>query len=411
MKILFVLGCPNPFPGAGWTRIRFFANAWSDKGHLIEVLGAFSYKSLQKRGGRKQGKVNIFNLVLNMGLNHPLIFALNSVISFIVSTFFLIARNPDIVIVSVPRGDVGLGSLLASIFLKKKVVVDYRDDWEDYTILHTKSSIAKTIYKRSKKFTILVYTKAYMVVSVTPTWVATLKAGGVQKVYLIPDGADVKTFRPCNRNEVRLQLGLPTESFITLFTGKLGGYYMLSETMKAFSVFQKREKYASVKLLLIGGQDKSEKYANEIMGLSEKLGIDNSVICLSGTCDHSKLAKIIASADVGLIPLDKQRGFVWPAKFFEYCACGLPVIATVQADSILGKLIHTYDIGLTVPPNNYMQLANALAKIYEDSGFRSKVKRRARQMVKQHFDCNKWAKELLELLKMNMHKKANFTQS
>jgi hypothetical protein len=43
LKVSFVLGFPNPFQGAGWTRIGFFAKDWSNKGNAIEVLGAFSY--------------------------------------------------------------------------------------------------------------------------------------------------------------------------------------------------------------------------------------------------------------------------------------------------------------------------------------------------------------------------------
>lgn len=46
MRILFFLGFPNPFPGVAWTRIGFFAEAWSKKGHEVDALGAFSYKSL-----------------------------------------------------------------------------------------------------------------------------------------------------------------------------------------------------------------------------------------------------------------------------------------------------------------------------------------------------------------------------
>jgi len=42
MKILFVLGFANPFAGAGWTRIGFFADQWPRKGHIIEILGACS---------------------------------------------------------------------------------------------------------------------------------------------------------------------------------------------------------------------------------------------------------------------------------------------------------------------------------------------------------------------------------
>jgi len=43
MSILFVLGFPNPFPAAGWTRIGFFTKDCSKKRHKIEVLDAFNY--------------------------------------------------------------------------------------------------------------------------------------------------------------------------------------------------------------------------------------------------------------------------------------------------------------------------------------------------------------------------------
>jgi hypothetical protein len=49
MKILLVLGFANPFAGASWTRIGFFADQWSRKGHIIEVLGAFSYKAFSSQ--------------------------------------------------------------------------------------------------------------------------------------------------------------------------------------------------------------------------------------------------------------------------------------------------------------------------------------------------------------------------
>ena len=122
LRILFVLGFPNPFAGAAWTRIGFFADAWSKKGHTVGVLGAFSYKSLQKRGVRKFGEVDIFNLVPQLGLNHPLAFIINSLMSVIVSMFYLIADRPSIAIVSVPTGDVGLGAIMACRLLGVKYV-------------------------------------------------------------------------------------------------------------------------------------------------------------------------------------------------------------------------------------------------------------------------------------------------
>ena len=49
MRILFVLGFANPFPGAGWARIRSFAEEISRNEYEVDVLGAFSYTSFKKR--------------------------------------------------------------------------------------------------------------------------------------------------------------------------------------------------------------------------------------------------------------------------------------------------------------------------------------------------------------------------
>jgi len=127
MKALFILGFANPFAGAGWTRIGFFAEDWAKKGNVVEVLGTFNYTTLHRRGFRKEGRVNIFNLIFNMGLRNSLVFVINSIISFIVSMLFLLSRKPDIVIISVPTGDVGLGALTACELLRAKHVVDCRD--------------------------------------------------------------------------------------------------------------------------------------------------------------------------------------------------------------------------------------------------------------------------------------------
>jgi hypothetical protein len=44
LRILFFLGFANPFPGAGWTRIGFFAKYFKDKGHDVAVIGVFPEK-------------------------------------------------------------------------------------------------------------------------------------------------------------------------------------------------------------------------------------------------------------------------------------------------------------------------------------------------------------------------------
>ncbi|MHA1583362.1 MAG: hypothetical protein ACTSYM_12820 [Candidatus Baldrarchaeia archaeon] len=196
MKILFFLGFPNPFPGAAWSRIGFFADQWSRKGHSIEILGTFGYTSLKKMGARKSGKVNIFNLIFHIGVNHPLIFILNSFVSFIVSIVFLLARRPDIVIISVPTGDAGTGAIMACKLIGVSYIIDYRDEWEDYNIDRSKSKICKEAYNLLKIVITKIYTRSNLIVTVTRLFAKNLSLRGVKNVRIMPNGADVSVFKP-----------------------------------------------------------------------------------------------------------------------------------------------------------------------------------------------------------------------
>ncbi|MFX0204205.1 MAG: glycosyltransferase, partial [Candidatus Hodarchaeota archaeon] len=89
-----------------------------------------------------------------------------------------------------------------------------------------------------------------------------------------------------------------------------------------------------------------------------------------------------------------------PAKFFEYCACGIPVVATVYEDSILATFIREYGIGMTSPPMDEEKLAEAIYQLYKNESFREAAGKRARALIKEKFDRNKIAKDFLDLVKV-----------
>jgi glycosyltransferase involved in cell wall biosynthesis len=389
MKILLVLGFPNPFPGAGWTRIGFLAGNWSRRGHAVDVLGTFSYKSLRKRGVAKNGEINIFNLIFNMSLNHPLIFfTLNSITSLIVSTLFLAAKKPDVVIVSVPTGDVGLGAVMACKLVRAKCVVDYRDEWEDYMISLNSSNIGKSFYSIVKKVTASFYAKSQMVTAVTANFAESLRRRGVVNVRLVPNGADITVFKPLTgkkRNEV----------FTLFYLGGVGGYYRLDVALRAMKRLE--EKGVKNIKLVIAGEGEMQK----VLNLARGIGVHKAIEYKGAIDDKAKLAELMAKADIGLVPYDDNP--LWknsiPAKFFEYCACGLPVVATVYMDSILSKLIKEYEIGVTAPPMDQEKLAEAIYSIYENEPFREAAGKRARLLIEEKFDKNKIAAEFLNLVR------------
>lgn len=388
MKILFFLGFPNPFPGAAWTRIGFFAEAWSNRWHSVEVLGAFTYKSFQKRGVAERGKANIFNLVFHIDLDHPLIFAINSLVSFIVSMSFLTARKPSIAIVSVPSGDVGLGALMACRLIGVKCVVDYRDEWEDYAISCVSHRIEKLLYSAVKRFACYLYAESRSVAAVTSNIMKALKRRGLTNVKLIPNGADSRTFTLLTNKRT-------TKTFQIFYSGGIGRYYRLDIAAKSIKRLVDSG-LRNVTLVIVGTGD-----VQKVLGLAARLGIASNVEYLGEINDKARLAELIAGADVGLIPYDDNP--LWrnslPAKLFEYCACGIPVIATAYEDSLLAEFIRKYGIGITSPPLDEEKLAEAIYHVYENESFREAAGKRARLLIEEKFDRNKIAAEFLSLIK------------
>jgi len=387
MKILFFLGCPNPFPGAAWTRIGFFADQWSRSGHSIEVLGTFSYKSLKKRGARKFGKVNIFNLIFNMGVNHPLVFILNSLVSFIISIIFLLVRRPDIAIISVPTGDTGIGAMIACKLLGVGYVIDYRDEWEDYAISLANNRAGKLFYSAVRKFTTILYASGRVIAAVTPNSEKALIKRGLRNITLVTNGADIQTFKPLNIRK-------KGEDFTIFYSGGIGGYYRLDIVVKALKKLV--DKGLNNINLVIAGAGEIQKLLN----LAEKLGLSNHIKYVGSINEKAKLASLIAMANAGIVPYDDNP--LWknsiPAKFYEYCACGLPIIATVYKDSHLQELIEKYKIGVTSPPLDEEKLADAIYWLYKNRPLREAAGKRARRLIEEKFDRNKIAEEYLNLI-------------
>jgi glycosyltransferase involved in cell wall biosynthesis len=391
LKILFLLGFPNPFPGAAWKRIGFFAEAWSKKGHPVEVLGTFSYETLDKRGTKKIGNENIFNLIFNMGRDNPLVFALNSLISFIVSIYFLLARRPNIVVVSVPTGDSGLGMLVACNLLKVRHVVDYRDEWEDYATCLTNNRWHKFLYFVIKNLAMSLYAKSQQLIAVTPSSMNAVRQRGLTNLTLITNGADTKTFKPSSARKRKTV-------FTMFYSGYVGHYYRLDVVLKSLRKLVDR-KFNNIRLVIAGQGD-----IGASLSLASELGILGNVEYMGPINDNTRLARLITTADVGIIPYDDNP--LWknslPAKFFEYCSCGISVIATVYEDSLLAKLIREYEVGMTSPPMDDEKLAESIHQLYTDSLFRETAGKRARSLIEEKFDRNKIAEEFLDLLKISL---------
>lgn len=381
MRVIFVYGGPFFPSGAGWTRMNFFAQFLSKHGHSVEVLGAFSYRSFGRNLVEKFSNINVFNLLFHLGFRHPIFFIFNCFLSFLISGLFLIARRPDVVVVSVPNGALGVGALLFCRLFGLLYVTDYRDQWEDFALTQFKHNHEVPFYIRMKKFVAGIYARSSLVTTVTPSFVKQLTHRGVMNIKLVPNGADTTVFKPAKKIRNR-------DNFTLVYMISDPIYNRLDLVLQSAELLE--QKIPNLQVILVGKMNPD---------LYNFLPLRKNIHFYGEISNHPELSRIIAHGDVGLVPLSIdyiQSKTSLPVKFFEYCACGLPVVATVPEDSILAKIINDTKVGLCVPSNDKKLFSDAIYSLYKNVSFRFDASKRARALIEKEFDRNKIADEFLK---------------
>jgi len=372
------------------------ANYLKYRGVDVYVASIFSPKSISQAGVKIWRGIRIYNLCPTLWIEDVPSLIFNIFSSLIVYPLLTLLLRPNVVVVSVPSGEPAVGAFFSSKLVRAKVVFDVRDEWEDYVISKAPSRVYKAAYRLFKTLMTSIYARSDLVVTVTQNLVQSLLLRGIDNVKLVPNGADVSIFKPYGKANVREELGLKKDDFILVYSGGVGGYYRLDVVVKAVARLDGAI-HDEIKLLIVGSGNVSQ-----LIRLAKKLGLNNNIVYLGVKNDRKELAQILSAGDVGIVPYDDNP--LWknsvPAKFYEYCACGLPVVATVYEDSILAKLINENGIGLTVRPMDKEKLAEAIRNLYENESFRVVAGRKARELVEREFDRNKIAEKFLNLIKV-----------
>jgi len=391
MNITFVLGYNNPKPSASWERIYSFATNWVKKGHIIDVVGVFSLFNLQKKSIAENSNIRINNCIptISLGTAKRIPFAI--IINFFLTIFYfsivLLTKKVDLIIISMPTGDIGLGAVIPCILLRKKYIIDYRDEWEDYAIINTRSSIVSKIYEILRVFATYCYKKSIVISTVTVNIVNSLSKRGLTNIIYVPNGANIKVFKP-SRNK-------SDSKFKIVYVGQIGKYYRIDIILDSLSVLIKKG-YHNIELILVGWGE-----VREVLLKSKKLGIIKNIKYLGTIYDKNKLAQIISSSQIGIIPFSDNA--IWsnalPTKFFEYAACGVPTIATISKTSVLSDIILSNGLGKIVPSENYVKLADAIEFFYDEKDLLKQYGKNARVFVMNNFDREIIASSFIDIIK------------
>ncbi len=153
-------------------------------------------------------------------------------------------------------------------------------------------------------------------------------------IHTIPCGIDLDLFYPRDAGKARAELGLPVESPVILWVGRLEKLKGVDILVSAVAQLEERD----FTLLVVGGDDRASALREELEAQAEAEGVTAN-IRFEGAVAHDRLPAYYSAADVVVVP-SYYESFGLVA--VEAMACGTPVVA-----SRVGGLVSTVTDGVT----------------------------------------------------------------
>jgi glycosyltransferase involved in cell wall biosynthesis len=200
-----------------------------------------------------------------------------------------------------------------------------------------------------------------------------------ERFHVVPNGIDVKLFRPDDRQVARKELGIG-DGIVLATVGRLDRAKGFDVALEAFARVAPGE--AGVRLLIVGDGD--ERAPLETLAL--RLGVADRTEFVGAQPAH-RVARYLAASDVFLFPTRYNEA--GPLVLPEAMACGLPVIAsrTGAVTEVLEPPAGS-PVGILVPPGSLPDVDAALRRVIEDPTLRSTLGTAARERALSEYSLD-----------------------
>lgn len=182
---------------------------------------------------------------------------------------------------------------------------------------------------------------------------AKLPAGDGCRVHVIPNFVDTEAIRPADRlTGYRRELGLG-DGPVVLYAGNVGFSQSLELLISAARALPEAT-------FLING-DGAARSSLE----AAARGVEN--LRFAGYIEPDRLSELLATGDVHVVPLRSGLGRVSvPSKTYSILAAGRPVVAAIDADTAVPKILLESGGGISVDPDDEPAFVAALRSLVDD---------------------------------------------
>jgi len=201
------------------------------------------------------------------------------------------------------------------------------------------------------------YRSAGALITLSQGMAERLRAKGVSsdRIHVIPNWADTSAIRASSRDNSFARYHGFHERFVVQYSGNLG----MSQGLEAVIGAAELLRDLPITFALVGD-------GNARLGLEERVrsaSLRNVVFLPPQPRDH--LSDLLASCDVGLVTMKRGVGRdLVPSKLYGIMAAARPVLASVELDSEVGRVLNTHQCGVVISPESAPELARGIEQMF-----------------------------------------------
>lgn len=276
-------------------------------------------------------------------------------------TSALLSSAPDVCLVmSTPPLLLGVSAGLLRVLRQVPFVYSVQDLYPDIAVhlgvLPGDAFITRAISAVAD----VCYRNATALVALSEGMANALTRKGVprSKLRVIPNWADTSSVRPAPRdNDFARAHGL-CDDFVVQYSGNLGLSQGLEVLLGAAELLREKR----IKFLLVGSGNARESLESNVRARS----LVN--VKFLPPQPREQLGLLLSSCDVGAVPM--KRGVsndLVPSKLYGIMAAGRPVLASVESDSEVARVVREHDCGWLAEPESAEDFAAAVLRSHEAS--------------------------------------------
>ncbi len=149
--------------------------------------------------------------------------------------------------------------------------------------------------------------------------------------------------------------------------------------------------------LIVTGKPSDDLSLGNPMNLARQLDIESSIV-MTGFLDDAELVTMLSAADVAVSASERTAfsDYAFPTKICEFAALGKAIAATQVGD--LSDYFEDFKNIRFCQPSNAESMAVVLRELIENSEFRSRLGKNARQLAVERFDSVVAGRDMIRMI-------------